>query len=183
MRARVRSSTIFRRLYAQQLHQIFGKSPDVLVVSSDLWDVASWWRYSGRPAIFPVPHSHVSSWCHSTLPQFLDFVQMLVPTAPLAYRSPQPCWNDAAGKFQYLQSIGDSMEEMAACVRKSRYNATHLFAAAGPKYRFLDWNMWIHDYERTGGGDIKREYRNNYHLGPSVTKVTMTKTLGWVRQI
>jgi len=165
----------------KKLRKTFGKNPDVIIVNSDVWDVHAWWQYSGRPASWPVPHSYVKTWCHSTIPQLLDFLQQLVPTARVVFRSPQPSINN--NNLPVLKTINETMDEMAACIRKSAYNATHLFADTGPKYRLLDWTELVGRKLQTWGGDVSKWYYDSYHPGPELRRVTMNALLDWLRRI
>jgi len=160
----------------KEMERTFGKFPDATIVESSIWDVANWWQNSGEPEIWPTPHKLIDTWCHSTIPAFLDMVQKANPNGRIAFRTPSPAFdNDWRG---WARVIDESTDEMAKCLRKSAGKG-HLLP--GGKYPLIDYHLVVESTGKALRGELRDWYRDDIHPGPELGMAEVSAALKWVK--
>jgi len=148
----------------QRILEMFGKAPDAIVVDSSIWDMATWWTQDGSPG--PVrppalsnlaipkeptgppwpwsfPHAHISNWCHTTIPHFLDFVQETFPQSQVALRTPPTVSNVCHAGYYHMCQGDEIVDEMYQCLAKDTHNGFidgFLYGSSHSKYHVIDYH-------------------------------------------
>jgi len=165
----------------QEMKLTFGKFPDATIVESSIWDVANWWQNSGErreSTKWLTPHKQINTWCHSTIPSFLDSVQKANPHGRIAFRSPPPAFDNSWRGWTHV--IDESTHEMSSCLRKLADDA-HPLLVPGGKYTLIDYHHVVESAGKALGGDLRGWYRDDIHPGPELGMAEVSAALKWVK--
>jgi hypothetical protein len=163
-----------------KIQQIFGKTPDATVVDSSLWDVAGWWKKSGSPHSWPIPKAEIHTWCSQTVPQFLNFVQAIMPSSRIAFRTPPPVFESCAAGYEYTCQGPEIVDQMYSCLSQSTNTATHLLYGV---YHLMDYhNIALSTHQSLGPtAPLRSYYVDTIHPGRELSIAYMTAVLTWVQ--
>lgn len=88
--------------------------PDLVLLSSDLWDLSNWWRRAGKPqdiTWWPA-QSKLRDWCVYELPAVLSWVAVAFPNARVVLRTPPTMSSTEYGRSPALTEV------LATCIRE-----------------------------------------------------------------
>jgi len=160
----------------QDVVQRFGREPTAIVVDSSLWDVSSWWQRLGMPlSPYPASQSDITRWCHTDLPQLLQFVADSYPRSQIGFRTAAPVFTPN----EYGQQP-EIVNEMTRCVRgQLDFMTQKVFG----KYQLIDFNKLIEEFmlHHAHIGPRLSFYNDVLHPGRQLSMAYMNSVLKWVR--
>jgi hypothetical protein len=100
------------------------RTPDLVVVESSLWDLASWWQLTGHQAT----PERLEQWCNKDLPFLLESVTNVFNESRVVFRTaPQVAsWSDTIERWTL-----DNFEALHRCVERRSARTGEVFKNVG----------------------------------------------------